>query len=164
MSHNNKAVCLVSSEGSSGSRAVCGMGRGGVTLTVGVGTDEDPDATAGGDVVRRQGVDVAADSRPAQRRLPRAGLPAPHSRRPHGGRLPAWLLDTHTNAHARTHTHAHTHIHGTQKGHVSWRGHGRTRRHMDRRACLRADSPGGPFTRARAVNHGKGTELHLIGF
>lgn len=117
MSHNNKAVCLVSSEGSSGSRAVCGMGRGGETLTVGVGTDEDPDATAGGDVVRRQGVDVAADSRPAQRRLPRAGLPAPHSRRPHGGRLPAWLLDRHTNAHAHTRTHTYmAHKKGTLVG------------------------------------------------
>lgn len=62
-----------------------------LTLTVGVGADEDPDAAAGGDVVRRQGVDVAADGRPAQRRLPRARLPASHSRRPHGRRLPAWL-------------------------------------------------------------------------
>ena len=79
-------------------------------LTVGVGADEDPDAAAGGDVVRRQGADVAADGRPAQRRLPRAGLPAPHSRRPHGGRLPAWLY---------THTHTHT---GHRRGQVSTAG------------------------------------------
>lgn len=61
------------------------------TPTVRVGADEDPHAAPGGDVVRRQRVDVAADGSPAQRRLPRAGLPAPHSRRPHGRRLPAWL-------------------------------------------------------------------------
>lgn len=67
-----------------------GVGGVTLTLTVRVGTDEDPHAAAGGDVLR-QGVDVAADGRLAQRRLPRAGLPAPHSRRPHGGRLPAWL-------------------------------------------------------------------------
>lgn len=66
-------------------------------LTVGVATDEDSDAAAARDLVRRQGGDVPADGRPAQRRLPRTGLPAPHSRRPHGGRLPAWL-----HTHART--------------------------------------------------------------
>lgn len=38
-----------------------------LTPTVWVGTDEDPDAAAGGNAVRRQGVDVAADGRPAQR-------------------------------------------------------------------------------------------------
>lgn len=89
---------------------------GRLTLTVGVGTDEDPDTAATGDIVRRQGVDVAADGRPAQRRLPRAGLPAPHSRRPHGGRLPAWLY-TRTNTRAQkilarpgvAHTRAHGH-------------------------------------------------------
>lgn len=60
-------------------------GQGGGGLTVGVAADEDSDAAAARDVVRRQGGDVPADGRPAQRRLPRTGLPAPHSRRPHGG-------------------------------------------------------------------------------
>lgn len=96
-----------------------------MTLTVGVGADEYPDTAATGDIVRRQGVDVAADGRPAQRRLPRAGLPAPHSRRPHGGRLPAWLY-TRTNTCAQK---------------MLARPGAHTRGHMDTGACLRADSP-----------------------
>ncbi len=111
ISHNNKkpVFCVIWGL----EESVQDEERGGVTLslTVGVGTDEDPDAAAGGDVVRRQGVDVAADGRPAQRRLPRAGLPAPHSRRPHGGRLPAWL---HTQTHTQTHTHTHTGTEGAR--------------------------------------------------
>lgn len=95
-----------------------------LSLTVGVATDEDSDAAAARNVVRRQGVDVAADGRLAQRRLPRAGLPAPYSRRPHGGRLPAWL-----------HTQIHTHTHA-QKGHLVSVARGA---HAGRRgACLRA--------------------------
>lgn len=103
-------------------KCVCGGREGGdrgvmLSLTVWVCADVDPDAAAGGDMVRRQGEDVAADGRPAQRRLPRAGLPAPHSRRPHGGRLPAWLY---THTHAQTHAErgmlarpgAHTQAHG----------------------------------------------------
>lgn len=96
------------------------------TLTVGVGTDEDPDAAAGGDVVRRQGVDVAADGRPAQRRLPRAGLPAPHSRRPHRRRLPAWLYTRTERREGGGHVST---ARDPQAG--TWKTH----------ACLRADSP-----------------------
>lgn len=99
-----------------------GMHKGGdMGLTVGVGTDEDPDTAAGGEAVRRQRVDVAADGRPAHRRLPRAGLPAPHSRRPHGGRLPAWL-------HAKQ-PHTEREREGTEGGMLVRPG--RTRRHMD---------------------------------
>lgn len=60
-------------------------------LTVGVGTDEDSDASARGDVERRERKDVPADGRSAQGRITGTGLPAAHSRRPHGWRLPARL-------------------------------------------------------------------------
>lgn len=107
-----------------------------MTLTVGVGTDEDPDAAAAGDVVRRQSVDVAADCRPAQRRFPRAGLPAPHSRRPHGGRLPAWLY-THTR---------------TEGGTMLVRPGAYTQG-----TCMLADPPPKKIhPRTRGVNYGKG--------
>lgn len=48
-------------------------------LTVGVGTDEDPDAPARGNVVRRERGDVAADCSPAECGLARTWQSVAHS-------------------------------------------------------------------------------------
>lgn len=54
------------------------------TLTIRVGTDEDPDTPARGDMERWERKDIATDGCSAQSRFTGTGLPAAHSGRPHG--------------------------------------------------------------------------------
>lgn len=62
-------------------------GPGEARVTFGVGADEDADAPAARHQVGRQRREVAGESRPPQRRVPRAGQPAARPGRPHPATL-----------------------------------------------------------------------------